>query len=96
MLFCRKTPTTQAKIERKIEQGKIERVGITNDVERRRHEYEKKGYTGEMMFSRTDNKRKVEDKFLEECGDSCYLNIQKKSNAPDEPGYVYGINLEKH
>ena len=90
LLFCRLTLTTQADIVGQIEQGRIERVGITDDVESRRKQYRREGYTGIMMYAQTVNKRKTEDKFLRLCSE-CHLNIQRRSNAFDEPGYVYGI-----
>ena len=42
------------------------------------------------MYAPTDNMKRAEDKFLRVCSD-CHSNIQRRSNASEEPGYVYGI-----
>ena len=90
MLFCRLRQTSQEGIKEHIEKGKIERVGVTTDVERRHNQYKRDGYTGIMLYAPTDNMKRAEDKFLRVCSD-CHRNIQRRSNASEESGYVYGI-----
>ncbi len=62
-----------------------EGIGATVDTDRRRKEYEKDGYHGTMI-----NMKQADDKLLKACK-TCSANIQKISNMPATPGYVYGI-----
>ena len=70
-----------------------ERVGATIDIERRRGEYERKGYSGTMYYFKSENMKNDEDKLLNKCKSSgvCPRNVQKVSNAKASPGYVYVI-----
>ena len=70
-----------------------ERVGATTDIERRRSEYEQKGYSGTMYYFKTANMKNAESILLNECKSSgaCQRNVQKVSNAPASAGYVYVI-----
>ena len=80
-------------LQQKAKQVNDERVGATNDIERRRGEYQRKGYSGTMYYFKTENMKNAEDKLLNQCKSSgvCPGNVQKKSNAQASPGYVYVI-----
>ena len=62
-----------------------ERVGATTDIERRRGEYERGGYSGTMYYFNTANMKNAESILLNECKSSgaCQRNVQKASNAKD-------------
>ena len=68
-----------------------ERVGATNDIERRKKEYASDGYEGLMYYAETKNMQRAENQLLESCKKSggCPKNAQKKSNAEASPGCVY-------
>ena len=68
-------------LQQKAKQVNDERVGATNDIERRRGEHQRKGYSGTMYYCKTENMKKhAEDKLLNayECKSSgvCPRNIQ--------------------
>ena len=65
------------------------RTGITIDPKRRAGEYIRKGLRGTMYYCKTNNMRYAEDRLLKLC--SCPENQQRKSNAQEDPGYVYLI-----
>jgi hypothetical protein len=94
MLECdsphsRKDESQEYLIE-KIKQGKIDRVGATVDPDRRLGEYRREGYRGTMVFAKTENMKKAENRILEACK-SCTRNVHSASNATENAGYVYGI-----
>ena len=70
-----------------------ERVGATTDIERRRGEYERSGYSGTMYYFKTANMNHAENILLNQCKSSgvCPMNVQGLSNAQASPGYVYVI-----
>ena len=76
-------------LKQKAKQVNNERVGATNDIERRRGEYERKGYSGKMYYFKTENMHSTENKLLSEC--VCPGNVQKESNAQASGGYVHVI-----
>ena len=80
-------------LQQKAKQVNSERVGATTDIERRRSEYERSGYSGTMYYFKTENMEKAENILLNGCKASgaCPGNVQKKSNAPASGGYVYVI-----
>lgn len=69
------------------------RVGSTVDPERRRKEYVREGYTGEMQYAKTTDMRRAEDRLLSTCkgNNSCPANVQRQSNQKHKEGYVYTI-----
>ena len=89
---------------RETERGRFCRVGITIDIQGRRGQYERKGYTGTMYYIQVANMKTAEttllmacDRCSTECDKCCPDNIQRKSNVPDDrdgEGYVYGIAKE--
>ena len=80
-------------LQQRAKQVNDERVGATNNIERRRGEYQREGYSGTMYYCNTDNMKDGEDRLLNQCKSSgvCPRNVQKKSNAQASPGYVYVI-----
>ena len=80
-------------LKQRAKQVNNERVGATADIERRRGEYERNGYSGTMYYFNTANMKTAESTLLNECKSSgaCQRNIQKVSNAPASAGYVYVI-----
>ena len=80
-------------LKQKAKQVNDERVGATIDIERRRGEYERKGYGGTMYYFKTANMKNAENILLNECKSSgaCQRNVQKTSNAAASEGYVYVI-----
>ena len=80
-------------LKQKARQTNDERVGATIDIERRRKEYERAGYTGTMFYFNTENMKRAENILLGECkcSGACARNVQKKSNAQPSQGYVYVI-----
>ena len=76
-------------LKQKARQVNNERVGATNNIERRRGEYERKGYSGTMYYFKTENMHSAENKLLGVC--VCTGNVQKESNAQPSEGYVYVI-----
>lgn len=80
-------------LKQKARQTNNERVGATIDIERRRKEYERDGYTGTMFYFKTENMERAENALLGECKSSgvCAKNVQKLSNAQPSEGYVYVI-----
>ena len=87
------SPVTFHVLKQKAKQGNNERVGATIDIERRRGEYQREGYSGTMYYFKTENMKKAEDELLNECKSSgvCPGNVQKASNTKADPGYVYVI-----
>ena len=80
-------------LKQKAKQVNDERVGATKDIERRRSEYERAGYSGTMYYFKTANMKTAENTLLNDCKSSgaCPMNVQKRSNAPASEGYVYVI-----
>ena len=80
-------------LKQKAKQVNNDRVGATNDIERRRGEYERKGYSGTMYYFKTANMKNAENILLNECKSSgvCPGNVQTTSNAQASEGYVYVI-----
>ena len=64
-------------------------TGTTVDPQRRQGEHKRDGKSGTMYYTKTENMRQAEDKLLEKC--NCPGNQQRRSNAPEGPGYVYLI-----
>ena len=54
-------------LQQKAEQVNDERVGATNDIERRRGEYQQKGYSGTMYYYETENMKNDEDILHAKC-----------------------------
>ena len=92
MLTTEQVLTFEA-LQRKAKQVNDERVGATTDIERRRGEYERKGYRGTMYYFKTRNMKYAENILLNECKSSgaCPKNVQKVSNTQASGGYVYVI-----
>ena len=67
------------------------RTGITVDPHRRAGEYRREGWSTDctMYYCKTSNMRYAENKLLSLC--ACPANKQRKSNASEDPGYVYLI-----
>ena len=80
-------------LKQKAKQVNDERVGATKDIERRRGEYERNGYSGTMYYCKVLNMKSEENTLLNECKSSgvCPRNVQKTSNAQASEGYVYVI-----
>ncbi|KAK7105427.1 hypothetical protein V1264_016807 [Littorina saxatilis] len=74
-------------------QNTFDRVGATNDPERRFGEYKQdEKYERHMMFyAMVDNQKKEENILLSCGGNGLKYNEQRQSNAPEEPGCVYGM-----
>ena len=70
-------------------QNGVVRAGSTDDITRRKDEYQEEGYSGTMFYTRTENMKYAENKLLEMR--SYRHNIQTRSNSQPEPGYVYVI-----
>ena len=49
-------------LKQKARQVNNERVGATNNIERRRGEYDRKGYSGTMYYFKTENMHSAENK----------------------------------
>ena len=79
----------------KIAAGKsVARVGATENPQQRAGQYAREGYSGQMYKFKTQNMRKAEDKLLQQSAGT--HNVQERSNAPDEPGYVYALKGRKY
>jgi hypothetical protein len=82
-------------LKQKAKQVNDERVGATNDIERRKGEYERDRYynSGTMYYCKTANMKHDENILLNECKSTgvCPKNVQEKSNAKASEGYVYVI-----
>lgn len=67
------------------------RTGITVDPHRRAGEYRREGWSTHctMYYCKTSSMRYAENKMLSLC--ACPANKQRKSNASEDPGYVYLI-----
>ena len=70
-----------------------DRVGATEDIQRRKGEYERDGYRGTMYYFKTPNMKSAENTLLSVCKacGACPRNVQRVSNAQASPGYVYVI-----
>ena len=77
-------------LKQKAKQVNSKRVGATTEIERRRSEYERDGYSRTMYYFKTENMENAENILLNGCK-ACPGNVQRKSNAPDSPGHVYVI-----
>ena len=87
-----KTETTFADLKAKAKQRDNIRVGATKDIERRRSEYQREGYSGTMFYFKTKNMKTAENELLKcTCEGLCPMNVQQNSNASEEEGYVYVI-----
>ena len=69
----------------------ISRVGATKNPNARISAYQSQGYAGTAYVAETRNMKQAEGRLLRACQSSCDCNIQRSSNAPSQPGYVYGI-----
>lgn len=65
------------------------RAGVTTNPEVRAFFYERDGYSGTMYLARTRDMRRAEDKLFSRR--DYRHNVQRRSNAKAEPGYVYLI-----
>ena len=84
---------TFEQLKEKAKQVNNDRVGATEDIQRRKGEYERNGYRGTMYYSKTPNMKSEENTLLSVCKayGACPRNVQRVSNAQASPGYVYVI-----
>ena len=70
-------------------------VGISTDPIERSYNHERtyRGIPVIMHVARTENMKTAEDRLLSKCQtrEGCPSNIQRRSNAPEAPGYIYAI-----
>ena len=62
-------------------------VGSTEDVERRKGQHERDGFSGKLYYARTANMKKAEDKLLKDLYRGKH-NSHKRSNAEETDGCV--------
>ena len=87
---------TVTELEGMVRAGQVAplRVGVTNDPRRRAGEYKTEySENATMYYAKTSNKRTAENRLLDKCAGrgGCCFNVHRRSNAPEEKGYVYAI-----
>lgn len=83
---------------KQIKRGTVSRVGATTAIIPRLSSYKSEGYSGTADVARTTNMKAAENHLLkagQSSKRSCNDNVQKSSNVPAKPGYVYAIKGKK-
>ncbi|KAK7111618.1 hypothetical protein V1264_011222 [Littorina saxatilis] len=90
-------PVALKTLKQLIKNGKVVRTGATKNPERRYSEYSRdKKYRGcWMLYARTINQMRGEDRLLKLNRGQLRLNIHRRSTAPQAPGYLYGMVKRK-
>lgn len=91
----RATPVkNQKNLKRHAHKTNAIRHGVTTDPARRAKQYSQINFDGTMHYAKTSNMKARENEFLKNFPTK--NNVQKKSNAPAKPGYIYTFNGKIH